>query len=143
MLRWSKYSITYHNIVKFHLKFILFIFIYLLTKPRYVFDFRSKDQSRSKNLTHQDTSRRSKKSKLIWLIWVVFISALYGPELRTDPIDQSEESQGKKGQTFKSVYIVKQYSLVTQTAPTSVIYFGLVWSWSCRKISYIEATNIS
>ena len=36
--------------VKFHLKLLLFIIYLLLTKPRYVFVFRSFDQSRSKNI---------------------------------------------------------------------------------------------
>ena len=33
--------------VKFHLKLFIYYYYYLLTKPRYVFDFRSEDQSRS------------------------------------------------------------------------------------------------
>ena len=41
--------IVYGLIIVIIIIIIIIIIIYLLTKPRYVFDFRSVDQSRSKN----------------------------------------------------------------------------------------------
>ena len=50
--------------VKFHLKLFIYYYYYLLTKPRYVFDFRSEDQSRSQNF-------KSTYKTIIYIVYTI------------------------------------------------------------------------
>ena len=61
--------------VKFHPKlFIYYYYYYLLTKPRYVFDFRSEDQSRSKNFK---STYKTLWTSVIFLVIIYIVYTIY------------------------------------------------------------------